>query len=457
MLSTLSRPTQPKVGVLSSLDLGPGFDMQTRQPRPAWTIWEQLEQLFDVVSVDAQADALPDDIEVLLLVHPRDLGAPMRYAIDQFVLGGGRVVAFVDPFAEADVGGDPSDPMARLNAGSASELDELLAAWGARTDKTRVIGDIRYALQVSGGPGQPPVRHLGILSIDSEGMDQQDIVSADLESVNLSSAGWLEPVEDAGTQFTPLLQTSQNAAPIEASRLRFLGNPADLLGGFTPTGDRYALAARLSGAAKSAFQAPPEGADTDDFLAQAGEAGINVIVFADSDILTDRLWVSRQPFFGQNLVSAFADNGTLVVNAVDNLLGATELISIRTRSNSSRPFERVDQLRLEAEGRYRATEEQLNRELEATEKTLSEMQAARTGDDLTVLSDEQQAELQRFMDERIRIRSDLRQVRHQLDREIDALGTRLKVINIALLPLLVIGVALMLWHLRRQRRETTQS
>jgi len=406
-----------------------------------------------VISVDPAASALPDDIQVLFLAHPTDLSEGMRYAIDQFVLGGGRLIAFIDPFAESDLGEDPSDPMAQLNAGSASNLDGLLQAWGVAYDSTQVVGDLRYALQVSGGPGQPPVRHLGILSVTAEGMDRQDIVSADLESVNFSSSGWLEPVEGASTTFTPLIQTSENAAPMEASRLRFLGNPADLMSGFTPTGDRFSLAARVTGPTHSAFESPPEGVDAAAHLAEAAEGGINVILFADTDLLTDRLWVSRQPFFGQTLVNAFADNGTLVANAVDNLLGASELISIRTRASSARPFQRVEALRLEAEGKFRATEEQLNQELQVTEQTLAEMQSARTEGDLTVLNADQEAELQRFMDERIRIRGELRQVRHQLDREIDALGTRLKVLNIVLLPIAVIATALLLWRARRQRRE----
>lgn len=457
MLSTLSRPQRTRVGLLSSLDMAPGFDMATRQPRPAWVAYEQIEQLFDVVSVDAAAAELPEDIELLFLVHPTGLSDDMRYAIDQFVLGGGRLLAFIDPFAEADLGADPGDPMARMNAGSASDLGGLLAAWGVSYDATQVVGDLRYALQVSVGPGQPPVRHLGILSIDAEGMDQQDVVSADLESVNFSSTGWLQAVDGATTRFDPLIRTSRNAAPMEASRLRFLGNPADLMSGFTPTGDEFALAARISGPAKSAFEAAPEGRDATAHRADSVEEGIQVILFADTDVLTDRLWVSRQPFFGQTLVNAFADNGTLVVNAVDNLLGATELISIRTRTSSARPFARVEQLRLEAEGKFRATEEQLNRELEATEQTLAEMQSSRTEGDLTVLNDDQQAELQRFIDQRIRIRGELRQVRHELERDIDALGTRLKVLNIALVPMAVIATALLLWRLRRQRREAPQS
>jgi len=225
---------------------------------------------------------------------------------------------------------------------------------------------------------------------------------------------------------------------------------------FLPTGDRYTLAARVTGPAVSAFDTVPEDQAAGLHLQQSGDEGINVILFADSDMLTDRFWVQKQNFLGQSLVSAFADNGTLVVNAVDNLLGSTDLISIRTRTSLTHAFDRVDALRLEAESRYRDTEERLQRELEETERTLSEMQAGRNDGELTVLNDAQQQELQGFLDRKLQIRSDLRQVRHDLERDIDLLGTRLKVINIVLMPMLVIFTALFFGRQRRRRRESTK-
>lgn len=452
MISTLSRPEQMKVGLLSGLDMGPGVDMATRQPRPEWVIHEQLSQLFEVEAVDAGAGSLPEDIDLLMVVHPSNLPEGMRYAIDQFVLGGGRLVAFVDPFAEADVGGDPSDPMAQMNAGGASTLGELFEAWGVSFDSTRVIGDPLYAMQVNTGVGRP-VRHLAILSVGRDGFDGEDIVSADLEAVNMASTGWFEAAEGAGTTFEPLVTSSDTAAPLDASRLRFLADPSELATGFTATGDRFALAARVTGPATSAFDAVPEGVESGEHIAEAQGEGINVILFADTDLLSDRLWASKQNFFGQSIVSSFADNGTLVVNAVDNLLGSEDLISIRARSTSARPFDRVDRLRLQAEGQYRATEERLNAELDETERKLAEMQMQRTEGDLSILNEDQQEEIQRFVDQRIQIRRDLRDVQHDLGREIDALGTRLKVINIVIVPALVIVAALWFGHARRRKRE----
>jgi len=453
MIHGLSHPERKRVGLLSSLDMRASFDPATQSMRSAWTIYEQLEQFFEVEEIEASATELPADLDLLLLVHPKALPESMRYQVDQFVLRGGRLVAFLDPFAEADLGDNPADPMARFNAGSSSTLDGLLAAWGVRFDPARMVGDLAYALQVGMGGGAAPVRHLAIVSVSGDGLNGEDIVSADLEAVNFSSSGWFEPVADATTDFTVLARSSANAAPLEAGRMRFLANPADLMSGFEPTGERYAMVARVTGAAASAFEAPPTGFDAETHLPEAGADGISVLLFADTDILSDRFWVQRQNFLGQQLVSSFADNGNLVINSVDHMLGTSDLISIRTRATTARPFDRVEALRLEAEGRYRATEERLQQELQETERKLGEMQSARSDGDLTVLSEEQNQEIQRFMDRRVQIRRDLRAVQHDLDREIDALGTRLKLINIMAVPALVIAFALYYGHLRRRRRE----
>ena len=445
MISTLGNPERKTLGILSTLQMAPGFDPATQGMREAWVVYEQLSQMFEIETIEPLAESLPDGIDVLMVVHPRNLSESMLYQVDQFVLGGGRLIVFLDPFAESDRG-DPNDPMARMQAGSASDAGNLLAGWGVTFDASRVVGDLQY------GIGTSQSRHIGILSVPVDGLNGEDIVSADLEVVNLSSTGWLAPVEGAGTTFEALLQSSENAAPLDSSRLRFLTNPAELMNGFNPSGDRYVLAARITGPASSSFSEIPESSAGGEHLTESGNFGINVILFSDTDMLTDRLWVQKQPFMGQNLITSFADNGSLVVNAVDNLLGNQDLISIRTRASSARPFDRVSDLRVAAERSYRATEERLQLELTDTERKLTELQADRGDGDLMVLSDEQQDEVQRFMDRRLEIRGELRQVRHDLQRDIDRLGTRLKLFNIALVPALVMVVAL-IYALRRRKSQ----
>ena len=454
---SLSHPKQKKVGLLSGLDMQPGFDPATQSMREAWIIHGQFDQLFDLQDLSAGTEALPDDLDLLVLVHPKDLSDEQLYQVDQFVLGGGRVLAFMDPLAEADMGGDPNDPMARMNAGGSSTLGPLLEAWGVGFDTNRVIGDYAFSLQVSIGQGQPPVRHLGILSVNPDGINNSDVATADLSAVNFASTGWLTPLENTTTVFENLLQSSQNAAPIDAARLRFLSNPQDLSRDFQPTGDQYALVARITGQAKTAFEQPPEGTPMMGHLSESDEAGINVVLFADTDVLTDRLWVQKQNFLGRTIANSFADNGTLVVNIADQLLGSSDLIGIRTRASTTRPFDRVEALKLSAEARFRDTEQRLQAELEETERKLTEMQSLRQDGELTVLTPEQEGEVQRFVDRKLQIRSELRQVQHDLSRDIELLGMRLKFINIVLVPTLIVVAALVFGQVRRRRRESEQS
>ena len=454
IVSSLSHPTHKKVGLISALDMQPGFDPATQSVREAWIIHQQFSQIFELQDIPADTTTLPEDLELLVLVHPKDLSESMLYQVDQFTLRGGRVLAFIDPLAEADTGGDPNDPMARMNAGGSSTLEPLLQAWGVGFDSDRVLGDRTYALQVNIAAGQPPIRHLGILSVKSDGINQTDVVSADLQSVNFSSTGWLVQLDGASTTFEALVESSESAAPIEALRLRFLSNPQDLSRDFTPTGDKYTLVARITGQAGSAFEQAPEGLALVDHLANADEAGINVVLFADTDVLTDRLWVQKQNFLGQTIANSFADNGTLVANTAEQLLGSSDLIGIRTRASTNRPFDRVEALKLQAEAQFRDTEEGLQAELEETERKLTEMQSLRQDGELTVLTSGQQEEVQRFVDRKLQIRSELRQVQHELSRDIEALGMRLKFINIVLVPVLIIIAALVFGQMRRRRQES---
>lgn len=449
MIASLGKPEKKTIGVLSSLSMQGGFDPAAQRMTDPWVIHEQLSQLFSLQDIDPQAGTLPQDLDLLVLIHPRDLPEEMLYRIDQFVLGGGRLVAFMDPVAESDQG-QPGDPMAQMQRGSSSTLGNLLTAWGVEFDTNRVLGDLQFGV----GTGQN--RHIGILSVPPEGLNADDIISADLEVVNFSSVGWLQAAENATTKFEVLVHSSENAAPLDASRMRFLSNPNDLLKDIKPSGESYALAARITGAANSAFEQAPEGIAADTaatHLNSAGEQGINIVLYADTDLLTDRLWVQKQPFLGQVIVNSFADNGNIVVNSVDNLLGDVDLISIRTRASSSRPFERVDALQLAAEQSYRTTEERLQMELAETEARLTELQSARGEEDLQVLTPEQQEEVQRFMDRKLEIRKDLRQVQHDLQRDIDQLGTQLKLVNIAVVPAVVILFAIFFGWRRRHRQD----
>lgn len=451
LVYSLAHPKKPVIGLLSSLPLDGGFDPLTGQMREPWIITDQLRQFFQIHMLESGLETIDADVDVLLLVHPKGLSERALYAIDQFVLGGGKVMAFLDPHAEAEPSQDPTNPTAALFAERASDLPKLLEAWGVAFDKARVLADRHYALTVGGGSGQAPVRHLAILGFDPSALARDDVVTAALDNVTVAMAGFFEPREDTETRLIPLIESSPTAMPVSVDRVRLLPDPAALQKDFQPTGERYVVAARVQGEVKSAFaDGPPEGADATAHRIES-EGPVNLILVADADLLSDRLWVQVQDFFGNRIATAWADNGSFVGNGLDNLTGNSDLIGIRGRATASRPFTTVQALEREAENRLRATEQQLLAELDETERRLAELQSRRDDDNLLILSDAQRAELVRFQERKLEIRQELRQVRRDLDKDIERLGTILKIVNIGLVPLLVSILALAVVWLRTRR------
>jgi ABC-type uncharacterized transport system involved in gliding motility auxiliary subunit len=329
----------------------------------------------------------------------------------------------------------------------------LFKAWGINVATDTFIGDDRFALQVM-GPNQRPVRDIGLIGVDPDGLDNDDVVTSGLSLLNFGFAGAISTAEKSPATVAPLVRSSDFAAPVSTSMLGFMTDPSLLRQNFKPTGERYTLAARVSGKVPSAFpNGAPGGAGTGGKpVLAAAQNPINVVVVADTDILSDRLWVQTQNFFGQRLANAFANNGDFVVNALDNLLGSSDLIGIRGRATFSRPFTRVQELRRLAEDKFRVTEENLQQELRDTEQKLNDLQARREDRNTTILTPEQEKEIDRFRDERATIRKQLRQVRRDLDRDIENLGNTLKVINIGLVPLVISLASIAILLLRRQRR-----
>lgn len=445
LVQSLAKPERPVVGVLSGLPLNGGFDMQTRQPSQPWMVMEEIRQQFQIESLKAGIDQIPEKVSVLLLVHPKDLPEQTLYAIDQFVLRGGKLLAFVDPYSEIDSG----MPMPGDEAASkTSDLPALFKAWGVQLLPDQVVTDGAYAMALSMGEGQRAVRHAAFLSLPRAALDQSDVSTAGLETLTLASAGILQPLASAKSHFTPLLQSSVYAMPVDTKRLALLQNPEELIRELQPTGQRYAMAARISGPAETAFANGIEGRK--DGLKYADN--INVIVVADTDLLSDRMWVHVQDYFGQRMPQPWADNASFAINALDNLSGSDALISVRSRGRFSRPFEVVDALQRTAEVKFREQEAELQQRLAATEQQLASLQQSEDPAQSPQLTPEQQATLQQFMAEKVRIRKELRDVRFQLNADIDALGRSLKLANIALMPLLLTVGVLLLWFWRRRKR-----
>lgn len=455
LVYSLANPKRPVVGLLSSLPMNAGFDPMTQQVRQPWTITSQLRQLFELRELQASAAAIADDVQVLMVVHPKGLPESALYAIDQFILRGGRAILFVDPWCEADPGaGDPMNPAGGMaSGGRSSSLDRIFGAWGIAVGTDNFVGDDGYALQVYSPQGQP-VRDIGYAGIDNTGIDQDDVVTAGLSLLHLGYAGAITRSENAPAAVTPLVRSSEIAGTVGTAALGFMSDPALLRQGFKPTGERYTLAARITGDVPSAFAAgPPGGASAGEkgHLAKAAKA-INVVVVADADLLADRMWVRAQDFFGQRVASAFANNGDFVVSAIDNLLGSSDLIGIRGRAKFSRPFKVVEELRRGAEDKFRVTEEQLKQDLDETERKLGELQASRQDGNALIMSPEQEKEIEAFREKRATIRRELRSVQRTLDRDIERLGNLLKAVNIGLVPLLITIVSIVVLIARRRSR-----
>ncbi len=444
LVQSLAKPERPVVGVLSGLPVNGGFDMAARQPTPAWMLIEEVRQLFQIESLKADVDLIPEQVSVLLLIHPKQLPEQTLYAIDQFVLRGGKLLTFVDPFSEADTQAEMPGEMV---LDKASDLPELFKAWGLRMVPDQVLGDGSYAMSVSMGQGQRPVRHAAWLSLPKKALDQDDISTASLETITVATAGILEPLEGAKTQFTPLISSSQYAMPFDVKRFGMLANPEELIRELEPTGERYTLAARISGPAQSAYPDGIEGQK--DGLKQADN--INVIVVADTDMLTDRMWVQVQDFFGQRIPQPWADNAAFAINTLDNLAGSDALISVRSRGRFSRPFEVVERIQREAEVQFREKEQTLQARLAETEQQLAALQQNDDPSKMLELTPEQQAAVQRFVQQKLAIRKELRDVRYQLNADIEALGRTLKLLNIVLVPVLLTLGVLALWLWRRRK------
>lgn len=465
LVSTLANPQRAIVGLVSTVTMSGDYNPRTMQMTQPWVVYQQASQLFEMRNLGTDFAAIDDDVSLLWIVQPKDLSQQTLYAIDQFVMGGGKALIFVDPLAESD----PAQAMQGMPPGmppqgQGSDLPELFTAWGIGFAADEVVSDAQLALQISAARGGPPIRHFGFLGMTAQNFNSDDIVTADLNSINVGTSGHFTVAADSGTEISPLLKSSKEAQTMSASRFSFLPDPSVLQEGFAPTGTEYVIAARVSGSLKSAFpdgfsELTVDSGDGDDesenppadHLAESVESA-NLIIVADVDMLGDLMWVQVQNFFGQQIANAFASNGAFVINALDSLSGSSDLIGVRSRASYTRPFVRVEKLRVEAEAQFRETEERLQIQLEETEARLEELQSSRDDTDSVLLTPEQETEIDRFIDQRTDIRKELRAVQRDLAKNIEALGTKLKIMNIAAVPAMITLFALFAsWRRNRKK------
>jgi ABC-type uncharacterized transport system involved in gliding motility auxiliary subunit len=314
-----------------------------------------------------------------------------------------------------------------------------------------VVGDLTGAWKVRAGYGAraQAVDYVAYFSV-RDGINHDDPATADLSEVTLAAPGFLEKAPNAAIEFTPLLSSSERSAVIPATAVRSNPEPLGLLATFKPDGQRRALAARVRGNLRSAFEKAPDGAK-EPFRAQTDGAA-NLVVIADTDMLSDRFWTRTQDFFGTPTSTPFADNGTFVTNLVGTLAGGDALIGLRSRGSASRPFERVEAMQRDAEAKYRETETALTKHLEDTTKQLDQLRSGRDGTNNAALNDAQRAAIDGLKRDLVETRGKLRNVQLELRRDISALQTRLRILDIVLVPGLMLILAVIMSFVRRARR-----
>ena len=473
----LSTPVKPKLGIITSLPLESGaggmLAAMQGQAQP-FVIYQQLQESFALQMLDPDTDRIPADVSTLLIVHPKPLGDKTLYAIDQFVLRGGHAIVFIDPLSEI------ANASAGMQSAATSNLEPLLTAWGVGYDSSKVIADAARAQRVRLGQDQGVADYIVWLRLSSDNPDGSDFsptdtVTSNLKLLNLATAGAIKPLPGATTRFSPLVRSSALSQLIDTTRVRIMTQPQDLLRGFEPAGQKFFIGARIFGPAKSAY---PKGAPAEAAAPTAMSAApaaphigssknINVIVMADSDLFDDRFWVQVQNVLGQRMAVPTADNAAFVVNAVENMMGSSDLISLRTRARSDRPFTVVQALQREAESRFRVEAERLQLKVTEAEGRLRELQGKGGGESADgkpsqgvskgeMLSPAQQAEIEKFRRQLIESRAALRGVQANLRADVERLGARLAFINIALVPILIGAFTIGLAWLRRRRRTRTR-
>ncbi|NMJ42394.1 ABC transporter [Roseomonas sp. JC162] len=467
----LSNPRRPVVGVMSTLPLNgdPRMMMMMRNSPQAqpYAVMQTLRQFLTVQDVPLDAQRIPDGVQVLMVVHPQNLSDATQYAIDQFVMRGGKLIVFVDPHSEGQAmrpgpGGQPPTD-------TASSLDRLLNAWGVETPHDKVVLDLRGAWRVRANPTDrvQAVDYVAWFNMQGDSISDSEVATAQLNQVTVASAGEIRRRDGATVELVPLLRSSDRAMLGAVNLVRENPDPARILAEFRPDGERHVIAARLRGEFASAFPdgapALPEGAQRPaDFPAHRArtEGPANIVVVADADILEDRFWVRVQDFFGQQVATPFSDNGALVANLADTLSGGDALISLRSRGESLRPFTVVDDIRRDADARFRATERELQERLQQTERRLRELrqgQGGERGQGSAVITPEQRAEIDAARAQILQTRQQLRAVQLDLRRDIERTETWLKVLNIAAVPLLLGLFAIGLGVARSRRRAAARS
>jgi gliding motility-associatede transport system auxiliary component len=473
LIWTLAHPDKKSVGILTALPIegGGGNPMMGQQGEPPWGILEQLRDFFDVEVLPASAPDL-SKTDVLVVIHPRGFTEDVLYQIDQWALAGKPLVVFVDPQCDVDPGAsdDPSNPMSRFTAKKDSDLEKLFTAWGIELAKNKVVCDrtlgVRQAVRSRDGRGQSELPVVFFLQLKDTELSREDPVTRLLSNVLTVTPGSLKKRAEGTTTFTPLLQTSEESQEVDSAQFQFMPEPQQLLASFVPGYERLTLAARVTGNVKTAYpdgkpgaapETPPAEGETPPADPAAGlkesTQPLSLVVVSDADMLHDRMCLQEAFRIGnQRVMQPISENVDLLKNAIESVSGGQELMSIRMRGKTSRPFERVLEIQREADQRLLARQKQLEGQLQDAEARLTALQKAKTEGSEELVTAAQREEEEKVREEFVQTRRDLRDVKHQQRKDIERLGTNLKWLNLALVPALVCAAAVALGAWRAQQR-----
>ena len=454
----LNNPKKTKITLLSSLNME-GVSMMGIPGLPKgdnWLILEQLEQSFEVNKLDySNITKISDDTDILVLIQPQDLSEDTLYAIDQFVLSGGRAIIFADPYFESDAAGDIE------NRNFSNKFNILLNNWGVNIRNDLIIGDHnlarKYNKQVDGIEDWNLVNYIAWLRLNEANINRNEVATSDLKNINISTASAIGRLNNnENISIIPLLQTSKNSGIISLENIASspTPNPNDILANFSPDDHRYTLAARLHGFVDSAFEKKPT--QNSSHLTRSTQP-INVVLVTDADMLTDDNWAKIHNVQGYRLLTQTADNSSFVINLLDYLGGTGDLISLRSRSSADRPFTKVDQIKRKAEDQFLAKELELKKKLALAEKKLlqlkqsTQMQTSDTESKKANFKAKQEIEIKTLNKGIVAIRKELRSVQAELHGDIVFLGNILKFINIWLMPILIGCFAIFFFAMKKRR------
>ncbi len=458
-ISQVSAAKKPVVGVMSALPvLGrPLNPMLKQQPTEPWVLANELKRSFDVRKVEMDVASIPDDIKVLLVIHPRNISEQAEYAIDQFVLRGGKLIAFVDPYAYFDQQPDLQNPFGGNQAGQSS-LYNLFKGWGIDVNMNKVMADLTFA------SGEGPRLLPTLLSLNNDALNQEDVVTSQVGTLLIPFGGSFSGKPAEGLTETVLAHTSKNAMPVDLIIATLSGEPSTR--GFQPSGKEEPLAIRLSGKFKSAFpngapepMRPRDAKQAEEAKAapkpaahlREAKADNSVILVADVDMLTDGAAVEVQEIFGQKLVVPRNGNLAFAQGYVELLAGDPALISLRSRASFTKPLKVIQQMEAQAQQAYLGKIKQLEDSLQQTQEKLQSLQKGQGSAQGTILTPEQQAEIESFRKKAVETRVELKELRKNLRTDTETLMFWTKVFNIALVPLLVALVGLALAATKRRR------